>query len=73
MLVKLKYTGKGQLKQWHQIVGCDQWNMKDENECFFVRLVDVGGFYEEEIRRLVDEREHVTVGGDFVDVANNFH
>ena len=46
---------RDELKQWHQIVGCDQRNVKDEYECFLVRLVDLGGFYEEEIRQLVDE------------------
>ena len=32
---------RDELKQWHQIVRCDQWYVKDEDECFLVRLVDV--------------------------------
>ncbi len=63
---------RDELEKWHQVVRCDQWNVKNEYECFLVQLVDVGRFGEEEIRRLVDERKHVAVCGDFVDVANDF-
>jgi hypothetical protein len=55
----------------HQIVRCDEGNVEDQNESFLIRFVNVRGFDENEVRRLVDKREHVAVLCNFIDVLHH--
>jgi hypothetical protein len=46
--------------------------VKHQHKSFLVRFVDVGGFHQEEVQRLVDKGQHVTVPGDLINVFDHF-
>ena len=47
--------------EWHQVVRCDEGHVEYQNKSFLIRFVNVRGFDEKKVRRLVDKREHVAV------------
>ncbi len=57
--------------EWHQIVRCDEGNVEDQNESFLIRFVNVRGFDEKKVGRLVDKREHVAVLCNVIDVFHH--
>ena len=40
---------RNEFVDWHQVVRRDERNVEHQNESFLIRLVDVGGFHEEEV------------------------
>jgi len=56
--------------QRHEVVWCDQWHVENQDECFVFWFVYVRSFDQKKVGRLVNERKHVAV---LSNVINIFH